>query len=310
VKGQSVLITGGAGFIGSHVVERLVAMGANVRVLDNLSTGHRSNLDSVADQIEWIEADARDQRVLRDAILGVSAVVHLAAIPSVPQSIAAPADTHSVNYGATMAVLEAMRQADVSRILYASSAAVYSPTNPAPHAETDFPDPSSPYGVDKLSSEFLLKAYARLHGIRPTALRFFNVYGERQDPQSAYSGVISIFASRISAGESITVHGDGTQSRDFVYVQDLARILVDLVDHDDLPPIINVGKGRSETLKDLITALEHATGRTADVTYGVPRAGDIPHSQADDHHLRALGYTDWTPLETGLRRLLDFLANR
>lgn len=193
---KMVLVTGGAGFIGSHVCEELLAKGEKVRVLDNLASGKRSNLEGL--NVEFTEGDIRSDSDLDGAMHDVDAVIHLAAEPSVTKSVEEPIATHEVNYTGTLRVLEAMRRAGVKRIVYASSAAVYTPNSDEPHTEDSAPDPSSPYGMDKLAGEFALRGYGRLHGFQPTALRFFNIYGERQDPASPYSGVISIFARRIT----------------------------------------------------------------------------------------------------------------
>jgi UDP-glucose 4-epimerase len=302
-----ILVTGGAGFIGSHVVERLLETGATVRVFDNLSTGYESNLAHVRDQIQFQLGDLRNREQLQEALIGVDSVVHLGAIPSVPLSIEQPIETHSVNYGGTLNLLEAMRIGGVDRIIYASSAAVYSPFRSEPHQESDLPDPTSPYGVDKLAGEFALAAYGRLHGLKTTALRFFNIYGERQDPSSAYSGVISIFAHRIRQDLPITIHGDGSQSRDFVYVRDLARMIVGLIPRHDAPSLMNIGKGSSETLNDLVAQLSDILGKEPKLTYGPPRPGDIPHSRSVNKRIQSVGFDSWTTLEVGLLSLVRSL---
>ncbi|RYG33342.1 NAD-dependent epimerase/dehydratase family protein [bacterium] len=297
-----VLVTGGAGFIGSHVCEALLAQEERVRVLDNLASGKRSNLEGL--DVELIEGDIRSESDLDGALVGVDAVVHLAAEPSVAKSVEDPVSTHEINYTGTLKVLEAMRRANVSRIVYASSAAIYTPNSEEPHTEVSAPDPTSPYGMDKLAGEFALRAYGRLHGFKPTSLRFFNIYGERQDPASPYSGVISIFARRIADEAPLRVFGDGMQSRDFVYVKDLAALIARLVRDEEAPGLMNVGKGQSATLMDLVAALEKATGKKASVEHAAPRAGDIRVSRAGVDRLQAYGATVWTPLEDGLARLV------
>jgi UDP-glucose 4-epimerase len=300
-----VLVTGGAGFIGSHVVDRLLDNGQRVRVLDNLSTGRQENLSHREGQVEWHIGDICEREDVLRALAEVDSVVHLAALPSVPHSIEHPQATHSVNYGGTLQLLEAMRISGVKRIIYASSAAVYRPFGNQPHREDELPDPSSPYGVDKLAGEFTLAVYARLHGFKSTSLRFFNVYGERQDPASAYSGVITIFVNRIRQGLPITVNGDGNQTRDFVYVKDLASLIVDLLPRTPTDQVLNVGKGQSETLNELIRILGELLGRPADVQYGPNRVGDIRESLADIGRITDLGYGQWTSLEDGLRQTLS-----
>ncbi|MDX2065972.1 MAG: NAD-dependent epimerase/dehydratase family protein [Fimbriimonadaceae bacterium] len=303
---ELVLVTGGAGFIGSHVCETLTAAGKRVRVLDNLASGKRENLAHLP-QVELVAGSITSDADLAAALEGVAAVVHLAAEPSVAKSMTEPVATHAVNYTGTLQLLEAMRVAGATRIIYASSAATYTPNSAEPHRETDYPDPSSPYGIDKLAGEFALRAYARAHGVVPTALRFFNIYGERQDPSSAYSGVISIFVDRIKAGRGITIFGDGSQRRDFVYVRDLAAIIASLVDRTDAPDLMNVGTGHSVTLRELVATLETIFGVRAQVTYAEPRLGDIHVSRADNSRLRTIWPGAFTPLETGLVRLVASL---
>lgn len=303
-----ILVTGGAGFIGSHVCELLLAKGRSVTVLDNFASGKHENLAALSGDLRVVEGSVTDDSALADAMAGADAVIHLAAEPSVAKSVAEPVPTHAVNYTATLQVLEAMRRTGVSRIVYASSAAVYTAQNPEPHREADYPDPSSPYGIDKLAGEFALRAYGRLYGINPTALRFFNIYGERQDPSSAYSGVISIFVNRLQSGQGITVFGDGQQSRDFVYVRDLADLIVNLVDRPDAPDLMNVGTGTSTTLNELIRILGELLGADPEVTYAAPRAGDILVSRADNARVQAFAPREWTPLPRGLENLLRSLA--
>ncbi len=302
-----VLVTGGAGFIGSHVVETLLASGHSVRILDNLSSGKLSNLSHLSGPFEVVEGDICDPKAIANVMSDVSAVVHLAAEPSVAKSVEFPLETHQANYVGTLNVLEAMRAANVKRVVYASSAATYTANNPEPHQETDMPDPSSPYGLDKLSGEFLLRAYGRLYGIRGTSLRFFNIYGERQDPNSAYSGVISIFVNRLKAGQGITIFGDGYQLRDFVYVRDLAAFITSLVPQSEVPDLMNVGTGVSVTLRDLVGELESILGTSAAVTFAEPRAGDIMISRANVSRMRSLWDSPMTPLSIGLTRLVSSL---
>jgi UDP-glucose 4-epimerase len=223
---------------------------------------------------------------------------------SVPKSVIDPVGSHRINYEATLSLLEGMRAAGIPRIVYASSAAVYPTDNANPHSETDYPDPSSPYGIDKLAGEFALNAYGRLYGIKATSLRFFNIYGERQDPTSAYSGVISIFADRIKSGRPLTIYGDGSQSRDFVYVRDLAALIARLTSDQEAPSRMNVGTGNSVTLNDLVGLMQTITDSTADVSYAEGRPGDIKISRADVTRLRAYHPVDFTPLEIGLKSLI------
>jgi len=302
---MNILITGGAGFIGSHLVERLLADGVSCRVLDNLSTGKRENLPR-GPQLEFIHGDVRDARTVHAAVAGVDAVVHLAAVASVQASIDDPLATHATNFDGTLNLLEAARQAGVRRFLFASSAAIYGDNDELPITETAIPRPLTPYAADKLASEYYLQFYARQHGLDTIAFRFFNIFGPRQDPSSPYSGVISIFADRLARGAPVTIFGDGLQTRDFVYVGDLARLLARALTMTTLSGrVINVGRGRQSTLLDLIAALEKSSGRRLTTSHAPARPGDIRHSCADTAQLRQLfGTVPETDLATGLAALL------
>jgi len=302
---MNILITGGAGFIGSHLVERLLADGVSCRVLDNLSTGKRENLPR-GPQLEFIHGDVRDARTVHAAVAGVDAVVHLAAVASVQASIDDPLATHATNFDGTLNLLEAARQAGVRRFVFASSAAVYGDNEELPITEPAIPRPLTPYAADKLASEYYLQFYARQHGLDTIAFRFFNIFGPRQDPSSPYSGVISIFADRLARGAPVTIFGDGLQTRDFVYVGDLARLLARALTMTTLSGrVINVGRGRQSTLLDLIAALEKSSGRRLTTSHAPARPGDIRHSCADTAQLRQLfGTVPETDLATGLAALL------
>jgi len=305
-----VLVTGGAGFIGSHVVEGLIACGAQVSVLDNLSTGRRENLPH-HERVRFIEGDIRDPAKVDSLVRGVDAIVHLAAVASVPASIADPAGTHETNFTGTLNLLEAARRHGGKRFVYASSAAVYGDRIAPPVTETGAPDPLSPYAADKLAGEHYLGFYAREFGLSAISFRFFNIYGPRQDPSSPYSGVISIFADRARRGEAVTIYGDGQQTRDFVYVSDLATLLVDttLSDRPLTAQTINVGRGIECTLLDLLGAMEHATGRSIGRRFADARSGDIRRSCAGTERLKAFsGGVPQTPIDVGLTELLAYLA--
>lgn len=304
---RRVLVTGGAGFIGSHVVERLVRDGTHVVVLDDLSTGLRSNLPehpSVALRVgDAVEADA-----VAEAIAGCGAVVHLAAVASVQRSVEDPIGTHRANLVATLQVLEAARRQGVRRFVYASSAAVYGDAAPLP-ADEDAPlEPLSPYAIDKLAGERYLRHYVRAFGLEAVALRFFNVYGPRQRADSPYSGVISRFVDRLERDDVVEVHGDGRQTRDFVAVADVADAVVRSLDAP-LPDgfvVANVGTGRGTSLLELIESLGAALGRPVrPPRHGPPREGDVRDSRADVARLRSVLGT-WSPseLRTGLASLV------
>lgn len=302
---ERILVTGGAGFIGSHVVQTLERTGYQVRVFDNFASGRPENLAGTCPEI--VPGDVRDVGQLEAALDGVAAVVHLAAAPSVAASMADPVGTHAVNYVGTLNVLEAMRKRGVRRLLYASSAAVYG-NGAAPHDEEEAPHPLSPYGLDKLAGEHALRIYGEWHGLHATALRFFNVYGPRQAPDSPYSGVISIFVSRLIRGELLTVFGEGHQSRDFVYVGDVAQVIVGLLPDPQAPTLANVATGRSVTLLELIQVISRVVDRLPQVRHEARRPGDIQHSRASAERLRVRGLRPETSLEAGLRELVASLA--
>lgn len=302
-----ILVTGGAGFIGSHLVDALLARGHRVRVLDNLSTGKWANLPAPSDRLELVEGDVADAALVQRCVSGCAAVAHLAAVASVQASVDDPVSTHRSNFIATLNVCEAMRTSGVKRVVFASSAAVYGPNGEGhPIAEDTPKSPMTPYAVDKLASEQYLDFYRHQHGLEPAIFRFFNVFGPRQDPSSPYSGVISIFTTRASAGQAITLFGDGEQTRDFIYVADLAKLLVQALEAPQSHTgAINVGLNRATSLNQLLTEIGELVGGLPPVTHADARAGDIRHSRADNTRLLA-SYTlgEPTPLKDGLARLL------
>lgn len=303
---MTILVTGGAGFIGSHLVERLLSEGHSVRVLDNLSTGKRDNLPQHP-ALELREGDIRDEAAVRDAVRGVSAIYHLAAVASVQASIDDPIGTHGANLVGTLQLLEAGRRTGVRRFLYASSAAIYGDTSVIPVPETIAPRPLSPYAADKLAGEHYLQFYGAKHGLRTTAFRFFNIYGPRQDPSSPYSGVISIFVDRALTGRPVTVFGDGRQTRDFVYVGDLVEVLYAALHNERMMgQTMNVGRGTECTLLELLSGLETVVGAAIERRHESPRIGDIARSCAATQRLRAtLGWVPQTELAAGLARLVS-----
>jgi UDP-glucose 4-epimerase len=300
-----VLVTGGAGFIGSHLVERLRSAGHDVRVLDDLSSGrHGDLLERLG--VELLVGDAADAAAADEAVRGCDAVCHLAAVASVAESIERPLRTLRANLFGTVTVLEAAAAAGVGRFVYASSAAVYGDARDLPLREDARPLPLSPYAADKLAGEHYLGHYHRSGLLRGHAFRFFNVYGPRQDPRSPYSGVISVFLDRAAAGLPLVVDGDGLQTRDFVYVSDvvdvLARALAGAGDDEGDLPVTNVGRGVSVSVLELAEAVGEALGTRPDVEFGPPRAGDVRHSRADVTLLtRRFGSPPATSLAEGLR---------
>jgi len=304
---RPVLITGGAGFIGSNLVDALLARGYAVRVLDNLSTGKRSNLPDDS-RLELIVGDVADAACVRQALQGCRAVVHLAAVASVQASVDDPLGTHQSNLIGTLNVCEAMRAEGVRRVLFASSAAVYGNNGEGEAIDEDTPKaPLTPYAADKLASEHYLDFYRRQHGLEPVVFRFFNIFGPRQDPSSPYSGVISIFTEHAQKGLPIVVFGDGEQTRDFVYVGDLVEVLVQALESSEaVEGAVNVGLSRATSLNQLLEAIGEVLGGLPAVTYQAPRPGDIRHSRANNTRLLQRYRLPEPPtgMREGLARLL------
>jgi len=301
------LITGGAGFIGSHITEGLLAAGHEVRVLDNLSSGKRENLSHLGRDVELVVGDIRDRAGLDAACAGCEVVFHQAALVSVPYSVEHPQESHDVNLQGTLNVLQAARSAGVRRVLFACSAAVYGEEPTLPKQESMAPAPLSPYGVEKITGEYYLGVFNALYGVETVSLRYFNVFGPRQDPGSPYSGVISIFVQRALSGQRPTVFGDGAQSRDFVYVGNVVQAnLLAAAAPDAAGRCYNIGCGESITLNALLKALGELTGRSMTPEYAPERAGDIRDSVADiSRARRELGYAPDLGLMEGLAALLD-----
>ena len=301
-----VLVTGGAGFIGSHLTDRLVADGHDVRVLDSFRSGHRENLVGVAGRIQLIEDDVRDAAAVERASESCEVVFHEAAVVSVPYSVEHPQETHDVNIQGTLNVLAAARRNGVRRVVFASSAAIYGEEPTLPKVESMVPLPISPYGVEKLTSEHYLRTFSHLYGLETVALRYFNVFGTRQDPSSPYSGVISVFVKRLLAGEPVIIYGDGNQSRDFVNVADVvqANILAAMTSHVS-GRVYNVARGERTTLSDLAEVLGLAMGSKVPPSRTTERPGDIRHSLADISLIRKeLGYAPVVSLADGLAQLV------
>ena len=301
------LVTGGAGFIGSHVVDALAARGDAVRVVDDLSTGRRENLSGHPD-IELIEADLGERQVAREAVADRDCVIHLAAIPSVPRSVREPRRSHRANVEATHEVLLAARDAGVRRVVLASSSSVYGESPTLPKHEGMRPAPLSPYALHKLIGEQYAALFSRLYGLETVALRFFNVFGPRQSPQSQYSGVISLFTAALLAGRAPTIHGDGEQTRDFTYVADVARgVLQACAAPAASGRAVNIARGGRMSVNALYAVLQRATGVSVAARYAEPRRGDVRHSQADMALARdLLGFAPVVPVEEGLARTVDW----
>lgn len=307
MSANRVLVTGGAGFIGSHLVEALLENGHSVRVLDDLSTGKLSNLPIDRCHLTLVVGDVADAATVARAMKDCCSVVHLAAVASVQASVEDPLATHQSNYVGTLNVCEAMRQVGLKRVVFASSAAIYGNNGAGTAIIEDTPKaPMTPYAADKLASEYCLDFYRRQHGLEPVILRFFNIYGPRQDPSSPYSGVISIFSERAKKNLPITVYGDGEQTRDFVYVDDLVQVLVQALEapNASLEPV-NIGFNRSTSVNDLAATLSSLLGRPLALNYEAPRSGDIRHSRADNSRLlERFSLTAPTSFSDGLCLLL------
>ncbi|MGE8500635.1 MAG: NAD-dependent epimerase/dehydratase family protein [Pseudomonas sp.] len=302
-----ILVTGGAGFIGSHLVDALLAAGQRVRVLDNLSMGKRNNLPLDNPALQFIEGDVADAQLVAQAVAGCDAVVHLAAVASVQASVDDPVATHQSNFIGTLNVCEAMRLHGVRRVVYASSAAIYGNNGEGVAIDEDTAkSPLTPYAADKLASEHYLDFYRRQHGLEPAVFRFFNIFGPRQDPSSPYSGVISIFTQRAQQGLPISVFGDGEQTRDFFYVGDLVELLMQALGGGQVEPLpVNVGWNQAVSLNQLLAEIGTLCGALPQVTHLPARAGDIRHSRADNTRLQAqYQLPAQTPLRDGLARLL------
>ncbi|MDR3536843.1 MAG: NAD-dependent epimerase/dehydratase family protein [Acetobacteraceae bacterium] len=302
------LVTGGAGFIGSHLCEALCARGDTVRVLDDLSTGHRANLP---DGVTLVHGDVADPDAVLEAVQGVDGCFHLAAIASVERGITDWFGTHRTNLSGTIVLFEALRRAGLQvPVVYASSAAVYGDCPTVPISEDAPRQPLSAYGADKLGCELHARVATHVHGIPTVGLRFFNVYGPRQDPRSPYSGVISIFCERISRGAPIDVFGDGRQTRDFVYVGDIvAGLLAAMRLRPAEAAVFNLCTGRPTSVLELAGHIAALAGSALDVTHRPPRAGEIRHSVGSPARGRAaLGLVDPAVLSDGLRNVLDWMA--
>lgn len=299
------VVTGGAGFIGSTLVRMLLGYG-EVAVVDNLLTGHQRNLDEVRRAIEFHPLDIRDAEELEPVFRGADVVFHLAAIPSVPRSIDDPEPSHEVNIDGTFNVFRAAVEAGVKRVVYAASSSAYGDTEVLPKVETMAPNPKSPYAVQKLVGEYYASVFYTCYGLETVALRFFNVYGPRQDPTSPYSGVLSLFMRHLIHKTQPTIHGDGEQSRDFTFVEDVADLCLKAARSPVAAgKMYNGGNGGKFTLNFIWDLLQKMEGVSLPAKYGPPRAGDVRHSMADvTAAVRDLGHTPRYSIEEGLRRTL------
>lgn len=303
------LITGGAGFVGSHIATALVEAGARVRVVDNLSTGYLKNLRHIESKIDFIEGSVGDAPTLRRALSDVEWVFHEAAIPSVPRSVDRPVESHDASVNATFALLLAARDHKVRRVVYAASSSAYGDQPELPKREDMKPAPLSPYAVGKLVGEYYGQVFTNVYGLETVSLRYFNVFGPRQDPGSQYSGVISRFMSALVSDEQPIIYGDGEQSRDFTFVSNVVDANLRAAESADaVGKVINVANGRQVTLNQLLEIMKNVTGKsTAVARYEPLRVGDVRHSLADVSLARSvLGYEPRIGLEEGLRLTFDW----
>jgi nucleoside-diphosphate-sugar epimerase len=303
------LVTGGAGFIGSHIAAALSSAGARVRAIDDLSTGYEENLEEVGGPVEFVRASLLDEGALRRALEGVEVVFHQAAIPSVPRSVENPAETHRACVEATFALLLAAREAGVRRLVYAASSSAYGDQPTLPKAEEMRPEPLSPYAAAKLVGEYYCQVWARVYGFETVSLRYFNVFGPRQDPGSQYSGVISRFIDALMTGARPVIYGDGGQTRDFTYVSNVVDANLRAAESPRaVGEIINVANGECTTLNRLLETLKHVTGKPeVEADYRAARVGDVRHSLADITRARELlGYEPRVGLEEGLRKTIEW----
>jgi UDP-glucose 4-epimerase len=307
---ERILVTGGAGFIGSHLVEALLGEGFAVRVVDNLATGNRSNLAHLEGRYDWIEGDLADFDVCQRAVAGVACIFHEAAIPSVPRSVREPISSHASGPTATLNLLEAARQAAVRRFIFAASSSAYGDTTELPKHEDMLPKPLSPYAAGKLAGEAYVSVYARTMGLDGVSLRYFNIFGPRQDPSSPYSGVISIFTRQMSQGLRPTIYGDGTQTRDFTYVVNAVAANLAALRHPRPlgGAVYNVGTGRRISLLDLTATINAILGTNLEPEFQPPRLGDVRDSLASLDRIRdVLDYRPSVDFEEGLRRTMELI---
>lgn len=305
---RTFLVTGGAGFIGSHIAEALVERGDKVRVFDNLSTGHRENFQPISDHVEFIEGDLTDANAVAAAVRGVDCVFHQAALASVPRSIEAPLDTNAACVTGTVTLLDAARSAGVRRVVYAGSSSVYGDQPTSNKRETDYPIPLSPYAAAKLAGEFYLQSFAATYGIETVTVRYFNVFGPRQDPDSPYSAVIPLFITAMLSGQRPVIYGDGEQSRDFTYIRNVVDGNLLAADAKNVSGrVFNLANGRSTNLLQLIARLNELLETDIEPEFAPPRPADVRESMADITQARKLlGYEPRIGFDEGLRLSIEY----
>jgi UDP-glucose 4-epimerase len=304
---MKVLVTGGAGFIGSHVVEYFQGK-AGVRVFDNLRSGFKHNLNGF--QHEFIEASILDREAVRRAMDGVDYVFHLAAMISVPESMQKPVECNELNTTGTLVVLEEAARAGVKKLVFSTSAAIYGDNPVTPKVETMLPEPKSPYAITKLDGEFYCGMFAREGRLQTACLRYFNVFGPRQDPKSQYAAAVPIFVDRAVKNELITIYGDGEQTRDFIYVKDIVAANVFFATQSEATGVFNVAYGQRITIKKLATSICQMTGSGSEIRYAAERSGDVKHSLASIEKLCATGFKPGSNFKDGLKATVNFFRNK
>jgi UDP-glucose 4-epimerase len=304
---MKVLVTGGAGFIGSHIVEHFQGK-AEVRVLDNLRSGHKYNLANCPH--EFIEGSILDRETVRRAVQSVDYVFHLAAMISVPESMAKPVECNEINTAGTLVVLEEAAEAGVKKLVLSTSAAIYGDNPVTPKVETMLPEPKSPYAITKLDGEFYCKMFADEKRLQTACLRYFNVFGPRQDPNSQYAAAVPIFIDRALRNEPIMIHGDGEQTRDFVFVKDIVAANVFFATASPATGVFNVAYGRRITIKELAATIVRLTGSHSEIIQAAERLGDVKHSLASVDKLRAAGFVPSANFQDGLQATIKFFYEK
>jgi len=304
---MQILITGGAGFIGSHIAEHFQGK-ANVRVLDNLRTGYLKNLEGL--DVEFIEGSITDRDAVKTAVKGVDYVFHLGAMISVPESMEKTVECVRINAEGTLIVLEESAAAGVKKLCHSSSAAIYGDNPTVPKLESMLPEPKSPYAVTKLDGEYYCKMFADEGWLETACMRYFNVFGPRQDPTSAYAAAIPIFIEKAINNQPVTIFGDGEQTRDFIYVKDIVAANAYLAQTPGLTSVYNVAYGKRQTINDIAKNIIKLTNSSSKIEYLPVRAGDVKHSMASVEKITEAGFTPTSDFETGLQKTIEFFANK
>lgn len=302
-----ILITGGAGFIGSHIAEHYSSK-ADVRVLDNLRTGYKANLEGLG--VEFMEGSVTDRRAVKKAVCDVDYIFHLGAMISVPESMEKPVECVEINTQGTLNVLGEAAEAGVKKLCFSSSAANYGDNPTVPKLETMIPEPKSPYAVTKLDGEYYCGIYADEGWLQTACMRYFNVFGPRQDPGSQYAAAIPIFIEKALRNEPITIFGDGEQTRDFIYVKDIVAANAFLAENQELTGVFNVAYGKRQTINDIAQRIIELTGSKSSINYAPPRAGDVKHSQASVDKITSAGFQPTANFDEGLAKTIEFFKNR